>query len=33
MTLEMTYSFDWHSEHTFGVRIENWKVVGVSIDG
>ena len=33
MTLEMTYSFDWHSEHTFGVRIESWKVIGVSIDG
>lgn len=32
-TIEMTYSFDWHSEHTFGVRIEDWKVSGVSIDG
>ena len=32
-TIEMTYSFDWHSEHTFGVRIEDWKVRGVSIDG
>ena len=32
-TIEMTYSFDWHTEHTFGVRIEDWKVSGVSIDG
>jgi len=32
-TIEMTYSFDWHLEHTFGVRIEDWKVRGVSIDG
>lgn len=31
--IEMRYSFDWHSEHTFGVRIEDWKVSGVSIDG
>jgi hypothetical protein len=33
LTIDMTYSFDWHSEHTFGVRIEDWKVAGVSIDG
>ena len=32
-SIEMTYSFDWHSEHTFGIRIEDWKVSGVSIDG
>ena len=32
MTLEMTYFFDWHSEHTFRVGVENWKVSGVAID-
>lgn len=32
-TIEMTYSFDWHSEHTFGVRIDDWIVRGISIDG
>ena len=32
-TIELTDSFDWHLEHTFGVRIEDWKVSGVSVDG
>jgi hypothetical protein len=31
--VELTYSFDWHSEHMFGVRIEDWKIRGVSVDG
>lgn len=31
--IELTYTFDWHQDHTFGVRLENWKVMGVSIDG
>lgn len=31
--IEVTYTFDWHADHMFGVRIEDWKVTGVSIDG
>jgi hypothetical protein len=31
--VELTYTFDWHSDHMFGVRLEDWKVSGVSIDG
>lgn len=31
--LELTYTFDWHEDHMFGVRLENWSVTGVSIDG
>src|SRR5262245_7992572 len=33
MTLELTYSFDWHDDHTFGVRISEGKVAGVAVDG
>lgn len=31
--IELTYTFDWHEDHMFGVRLENWSVTGVSIDG
>ena len=32
-SIHLTYTFEWHADHMFAVRIEDWKVTGVSIDG